>query len=117
MKRSKEDIVFSKLVRTMAGHRCEYCKRTDGQLDSAHIFGRRHRNTRWDVDNAVSLCRYHHRHFTENPVFFFDWLNEYLGTEKLDALRFKAHRIKKWKAVEKAEMYQDLKAKLATYEV
>jgi len=29
----------------------------------------------------------------------------------------KAHSIKKWKKAEKEEMYQDLKAKLATYEV
>ena len=117
MKRCKYDIVFSKLIRSMAGHRCEYCGISGCRVECAHIFGRRARSTRWDIDNAVSLCNYHHRYFTENPVLFFDWLSEYIGDEKLDALRLRAHSVKKWAKDEKEEMYQDLKSKLATYEV
>ena len=116
MKRDKYDIVFSKLIRSLAGHRCEYCKKADGQIDCAHIFGRRHRHTRWDVDNAVALCRYHHRYFSENPVLFFDWLSAYLGDERLDALRLKAHQVKKWTSAEKTDLYSYLKAELEKVE-
>jgi len=116
MKRDKFDIVFSKLIRSLAGHRCEYCHKSTGQIDCAHIFGRRHRHTRWDIDNAVALCRYHHRFFSENPILFFDWLNSHIGEEKLDSLRLKAHQVKKWTAAEKTQLYDQLKAELAKVE-
>jgi predicted restriction endonuclease len=112
VKRDKYDIVFSKLIRAMAGNRCEYCRKKDGQIDCAHIFGRRHRNTRWDIENAVALCRHHHRYFTERPVDFVTWLENYKGKPSLDELRVKAHQVKKWTKEEKEEMYLDLKARL-----
>jgi len=100
----------------MAGDRCEYCGKSGARVECAHIFGRRAKSTRWDLNNAVSLCHHHHRHFTENPILFFDWIAGYIGEEKLDALRLKSHQVKKWTAAEKADLYQSLKGKLAKYE-
>ena len=116
MKRDKFDIVFSKLIRSLAGHKCEFCRKVDTRVECAHIFGRRAKSTRWDINNAVSLCHYHHRYFTENPVLFFDWLSEYLGEERLDALRLKSHQVKKWTSAEKTDLYSYLKAELAKVE-
>lgn len=116
MKRDKYDIVFSKLIRAMAGNKCEYCGKMDGQIECAHIFGRRSKSTRWDITNAVSLCNFHHRHFTEHPVDFTRWLENYIGEEKLDALRIKANQVKKWGVEEKEEMYRIMKDKLLQYE-
>jgi len=116
MKRDKYDIVFSRLIRAMAGDQCEKCGRREGQLECAHIFGRRSKSTRWDLDNALCLCHSCHRHTTENPVLFFDWLRVYIGDDKLDELRLRAHSVKKWTQEEKDLMYKDLKERLKTYE-
>ncbi len=118
MKRDKYDILYSKIIRGLAGNRCEYCGTTDGQIECAHIVGRRSKSTRWflgDKDtapNAVSLCHHHHRHFTENPLDFTAWLNEYIGEDKITALRVKGWQAKKWGKEEKEEMYQTMKEML-----
>ena len=71
IKRDAADHYFSLCVRAKAGFKCEFCGKEfpgpDQGLHCAHIVGRRNASTRWSLDNAVSLCYYHHRYFTENP--------------------------------------------------
>jgi len=38
------------------------------------------------MDNAVTLCHYHHRFFTENPLAFAGWLEITLGAGHLELL-------------------------------
>lgn len=45
------------------------------------------------MDNAVSLCAYHHRYFTEHPVEFTRWLEGYLGEGHLTRLLEKKNGI------------------------
>lgn len=116
MKRDKYDKVVSDLVRLQNRHTCEHCKKVQERAECAHIFGRRHANTRYDLDNLLCLCHRCHRYFTENPVFFFDWLNIYIGEEKLDRLRLKAWSVKKWKKGEKEDLYQQHRKKLKEVE-
>mgnify|MGYP002641961621 CR=1 FL=1 len=93
MRRDAADSWFSKCVRHRDQHRCQYCFKEG--TDSAHIFGRARKSTRWSMDNAITLCRYHHRYFTANPVAFADWLTKTLGHGHMDILREKANTILK----------------------
>lgn len=93
IKRDAADIVFSKVVRTRDGE-CLYCGKRE-TLECAHIYGRRAIVTRWDMMNAVTLCHHHHRHFTENPVEFHQWLLEELGEVHMTILQEKRNGILK----------------------
>ena len=93
VKREACDDWFSKSVRHRDQHRCQFCF-AEG-TDCAHIFGRAKKSVRWSMDNAVTLCRYHHRYFTANPVAFTDWLTKIYGEGHMDILREKANSILK----------------------
>lgn len=99
IKREACDKWFSDVVRAKAGWCCEYCGKSFGGasagLHSAHIYGRSNKSTRWSLDNAVSLCAYHHDFFGKNPVSFADWLSDYYGEGHMDILRHKRNQILK----------------------
>lgn len=92
VKREACDKWFSDCVRKRANHRCEYCGKGDGQIDCAHIYGRRAKSVRWDGMNAVALCRYHHDYFGSHPLEFQRWLRQHLGEGHLDILREKFNK-------------------------
>ena len=117
MKRDKFDIIVSKITRLREGNCCEACKIKFDRTECAHIFGRRHKSVRWDLDNVLCLCHGCHRKYTENPVDFTRFLERYMGIDALDKLRLKAWRTKKWTKTEKADLYEYLKAKLKEVEV
>lgn len=54
------DTLFSRIIRSRG--RCEYpgCS-SPGPYDTAHLIGRLYRGTRCVEDNAVCMCRTHHR--------------------------------------------------------
>ena len=89
IKREACDVHFSKAVRHRDQHRCQYC--FGEGTDCAHIYGRAKKSVRWSMDNAVTLCRYHHQWFGSNPVAFTDWLTNTLGQGHMDLLRGKAN--------------------------
>ena len=93
VRREACDDWFSKCVRHRDQHRCQFCF-SEG-TDCAHIFGSARKSTRWSMDNATTLCRYHHRYFTANPVAFTDWLTNLYGQGHMDLLREKANSILK----------------------
>jgi predicted restriction endonuclease len=90
VKREACDIHFSKAVRHRDQHRCQYCF-SEG-TDCAHVFGRAKKSVRWSMDNALCLCRYHHRYFTANPIEFHDFLLKIWGEGHMDILREKANQ-------------------------
>lgn len=73
IKRTNADIAFSEAIRYAANHTCEHCGR-QGRTECAHLVGRRDKALRWDAFNAVCLDHSCHRHFTENPKSFVDWV-------------------------------------------
>ena len=93
IKRDAADIVFSKVVRARDGE-CLVCGKRE-TLECAHIYGRRAIVTRWDMMNAVTLCHYHHRYFTENPVEFHQWLLQEVGEAHMAILQEKRNGILK----------------------
>lgn len=54
------DSAFSKKILARDGH-CQYpgCQKTEG-LTCSHYFGRAIKNTRFNEDNCIALCRTHH---------------------------------------------------------
>jgi predicted restriction endonuclease len=114
VKREACDIWFSKCVRHRDQHRCQYC--FNEGTDCAHIFGRAKKSVRWSMDNAVTLCRYHHRWFGENPVAFTDWLTKTLGHGHMDLLREKANATLKTNKVLRKEISDHYRAELRAAE-
>lgn len=59
------DIIFSLYIRTRAGWKCEYCQKDYSYkhqgLHCSHFWSRKKENTRFDEENCIALCRYHHQ--------------------------------------------------------
>ena len=83
------DALWSKAVIERDGRRCRYCKQSGNQPH--HIFSRRHRSTRWDVDNGITLCWHHHFHLAHGePEMFREFLLKEIGEEMFEALKRRA---------------------------
>jgi hypothetical protein len=86
---SKLDDLWSAAVKKRDHYRCRYCGKTDG-LQSHHIVGRRHKSTKWDILNGITLCAGHHNfwaHLPGNEIQYSAWLECELGRQTLDYLR------------------------------
>ena len=93
VKREACDVHFSKAVRHRDKNICQYCG--GHGTDAAHIYGRAKKSVRWSMDNALCLCRHHHRHLGANPIEFFDFLTRLYGPGHMDLLREKANAVLK----------------------
>jgi 5-methylcytosine-specific restriction endonuclease McrA len=56
------------------GHLCVRCGSANVQW--SHIIGRRHLRTRWELDNALSLCPGCHRFWHEQPLLSGPWFKK-----------------------------------------
>lgn len=87
------DAQVSRLVRDMAGQRCERCHRSSDQvqLTCSHFYGRRHESTRMDLENLASLCVGCHQYFEgEKNGDYLEWMIRRLGQRRFDALKVRA---------------------------
>lgn len=119
IKLDKIDKVFSLLVRTRAGWRCQRCQKfyPEGQrqgLHCSHIFGRAKKSTRWSEKNCVAHCHGCHAYLTANPVEFTEWARAHLGEDAFNKLRVQANQPTRLNERIKADIYDDLKAQLKT---
>jgi len=114
IKRGKLDIVFSLLIRERAGNVCEVTGQTPEtcQLECCHVEGRRSRSTRWHPDNAFCLSHATHRHFTENPIAWTQWVKGKIGAERYQLLYRMAHTPRKFSPRELEGLYQHYKREL-----
>ena len=97
------DRLFSKLIRL--GGKCKKCGRKEN-LQCAHIHSRRNFNTRWDEDNAVALCCYHHLFWAhKEPVQFSEWVKERMGEKRYNDLRIRANTPVKGQDLHLVEIY------------
>ncbi len=116
----KLDIAWSKLVKLIAGNKCEYCGKTT-YLNSHHIYSRSKRSVRWDVKNGICLCVGHHTFSStfsahKTPLEFVKWLENYKGTDYIDNLTLKANSISKLHKFEKEELLKHLNNQIIKYE-
>ena len=105
MRLRRTDIKFSEYIRTRDGWRCLACgvKSKDysenGQgLECSHYWGRGHENTRFDPENCIALCTYHHRfswgHGDERQAYT-DFMKQRLGERGFELLDIRAHTYKR----------------------
>jgi hypothetical protein len=82
------DTLWSEIIRSRG--KCEKCGRTDTL--AAHHYHRRVKfNTRWDLENGVCLCFYHHIYWAHKDTDESrDWFHDKLGEEKFNNLKIRA---------------------------
>lgn len=91
---NKCDKKWSYLVKLARGNKCAYCgKKT--YLNSHHLFTRTNYATRFDLDNGICLCSWHHTlnsNFSahKTPLEFAEWIKELKGEERYDNLKRKS---------------------------
>ena len=86
----KLDVLFSKAVRER-DKVCQCCQKSN-HIYTHHIFSRRHMGTRWDMDNAISLCVYCHRFKAHgDPEQFRDFILTRMPERKFLELKWKAY--------------------------
>jgi hypothetical protein len=79
---------------------CERCgKRED--LQAHHIVSRAHTGTRWDFDNGMCLCRRCHLFFMHRDnLGAADFLQERVGSKRLESLRVRSSKPTKFSTAE-----------------
>jgi hypothetical protein len=71
------DKLFSEFIRTRDDWECRACG-SPNFPQCAHILSRAYRMLRFEPDNAVCLCREHHRRWSyPNTVEWEDWVEEH----------------------------------------
>lgn len=101
IRRDPLDEIFSEYIRATAGWKCERCRNMPDRrgLHCHHFEKRRKKSTRWDEDNALSLCWGCHQYFQENRNEEVAFMICKLGQERFDMLksrsRIPAHYIDK----------------------
>jgi len=88
----KKDKDWHDKVLEKFNYKCAFCGKSI-QLNAHHIIPRQIKATRWNVENGIALCVYHHRYSFDfsahqNAFAFFIWLEKnrfeqynYLKTE------------------------------------
>jgi hypothetical protein len=63
-----------------------------GIFNASHIFARQgYPSLRFDPDNIITKCRYHHKHWWHSKTAeSWNWIEDHLGRQKFHALRLKA---------------------------
>lgn len=93
----KADELWSKAVKINYNYSCQYCWRTD-TLNSHHLFTRARKSTRWDIDNGICLCAWHHtlsHEFSahQTPLEFYEWLIGVKGQKFVSEMSKKSQAI------------------------
>ena len=83
----KLDRLFSGYVLARDKRICQWCGKTDGKMDCAHIIPRNILSLRWTPENAVTLCfRCHQIEWHTNPLAAVRWLESRYGSELVNKL-------------------------------
>ena len=110
-RRDRLDRLWADDVKLIAGSKCEYCSKTT-TLNSHHIFGRSNFRLRWDVDNGMCLCAYHHMlgnvSAHKSPLLFAEFMIKERGQEWYASLLKKASPEFKLGSVDKSVVEEEL---------
>jgi len=102
------DKAWSEYVRKR-DKRCRKCG-GNGAVSAHHAFGRRHKATRWDVFNGISLCYACHIHWAHrDPSGFTYWFQNQIPVEQYDRISEAHLQIFKPTTEELKRMLDDLK--------
>jgi len=85
------DLIWKTKVKERDNHRCQVCgKKLEPKSCHAHHLLPKHlkgkkTGLRWDIDNGITLCPYHHKFGPyaahQNAIWFYGWLNEHKPKE------------------------------------
>lgn len=101
IKLRKADVEFSKYIRSKANWKCEACgkdyRENPQGLHCSHYFGRGRENTRFDEENCIALCFYHHRLWGhgDERYSYTEFMEKRLGKQRFMALKVRAYQYKK----------------------
>lgn len=116
LKRTKADALFSDYIRDLADWKCERCgtefERPNRNLHCSHFHSRINRSTRFDKENAASLCAGCHFRLGNNPAEHSTFFLKRLGQEKYEELNRRAHEPMKVNEKDVVIMYTNLIQKL-----
>ena len=109
------DALFSRYIRARAEYKCEFCGKqhlpNSQGLHCSHFIGRRYRTTRWEPDNASSLCFTCHNMMHDFASIHRDFFVKRLGSERVENLEMIARiRSKPDKDEIEAKLEERLKA-------
>ena len=106
------DNLRSKIIAKRANYVCEYCG-SDYDCSPHHIFSRRHKSTRWNLQDMIYLCAKHHTGGSysahQSKEFTTIWIKDYIGETLYYELERKSNQIRKWTKQEKRELVKKLK--------
>lgn len=109
------DDLWSEAVKLEAGNKCEMCGEAK-TLNSHHVYSRSRMSTRWDLQNGICLCAYHHTLGNESahksPMEFTEWIKDKRGVAWYESLKNKVLRLVKPTLEEKKEILQGLKDRI-----
>ena len=100
----KLDVITSEIVRSRGF--CQRCGKTNDTLQCCHIYSRTYRGTRWLLDNCLCMCASCHFYTHKNPLEFAQFVNNYLGYEKVRKLTETKEKLTQYKLSDLEELYQ-----------
>ena len=115
MKISAADKYFSLCIRAVSNNICVTCGK-EGRMECSHVYSRRHRTIRWDVDNAMSQCNGCHRAWHESPLRSFAWFESKFGICRVELLREKMDNKQKVSKAEEKEIAKHYREQLKVVE-
>jgi ribosomal protein L20 len=100
------DILWSRLIRDR-DKSCVVCGKKPVQAH--HIFSRSYNSTRWNLDNGISLCYYHHIYWAHQKYEEFrKFIIDRIGEEKFEELRKYSQQIRQMNKEELELEFQSL---------
>jgi len=81
------------------GYRCQVCHHVfpEGKgLDMSHHIGRSKGSTKYEPDNVSMKCRACHQYMDTHPLRHWEWIKEWLGEDRYEALKAKEQET--WRA-------------------
>lgn len=102
----KLDILWSQKIKEKGF--CERCGRKEN-LQSAHIFSRKQRGTRWDLKNGVCFCAGCHIFWShQHPELFRDFVINKIGEKEFESLKIRAYTVTKFSITDLEWLLRDL---------
>jgi len=97
VKIKKTDFLFSLYIRNRDKWKCRYCGKdySDNRkmLHNSHYWGRNKEGTRYEPDNCMALCFYHHEQLGHGDLRdkYKEMMIEWLGQKRFDSLEIQAN--------------------------
>lgn len=90
---------------------CQYCGSKE-DLQVHHIVSRKHMNTKFDLENGITLCKKCHAKISLNNnerMLFMLWYFKKYGIEKYEKLQEKARVVRRWTVSELEKAIEELR--------